>query len=259
MFPNCTAPFRHNGLPANKGRDCLTLRRMGLIWKVKKAVRAVRRIERIAHESANPVSSQLANGEFSLSAREVNRLIEAAGSQRDRALIRLLAETGMRRHEAAALADTDIDCPQQLITIRSGKGRKQRMVPMTPQLANDLQQLVHGQPPGRVFQSRQTGSLSTRQINRIVKAASRTAGVRHPNPRYQFVTCHLLRHTFARLWKAHRGSIETLSKILGHASVKTTWDIYGTEGLRDIQINYASTVAAMFGGHVRLSKKQTHR
>ena len=47
----------------------------------------------------------------------------------------------------------------------------------------------------------------------------------------------------------------TLSKILGHASVKTTWDIYGTEGLRDIQINYTTTVAAMFGGDVRSTKK----
>jgi integrase len=130
---------------------------------------------------------------------------------------------------------------------------------MTAHLAADLRRLRHGQTPGRVFQSRQTGSLSTRQINRIVEAASRTSGIRHPNPRYQFVTCHLLRHTFARLWKVHRGSIETLSKILGHASVQTTWDIYGTEGLRDIQANYATTVAAMFGGGARLAKLQKRR
>jgi integrase len=232
---------------------------MGLIWQVKKAIRAVRRTEGTAHESAGPVSSQLTNGEFSLTARDIARLIEAAGCQRDKVLIRLLAETGMRRHEAAALADTDIDCPQLLITIRSGKGRKQRMVPMTPQLADDLRRLLLGQPPGRIFQSRQTGSLSTRQVNRIVKAASRVSGIHHPNPKYREVTCHLLRHTFARLWKAHQGSIETLSKILGHASVQTTWDIYGTEGLRDIQINYAVTVAAMFGSDVRLTKRPNRR
>lgn len=219
---------------------------MGLMWQVKRAISTVRRSKGITYEPTIPASSQLANGEFSLTSRDIERLIDATTCRRDSVLIRLLAETGMRRHEAAALVVTDVDGSRQLITIRSGKGRKQRMVPVTMLLAKDLQRLCHGQPAGRVFQSRQTGSLSTRQINRIVEAASRASGVHHPNPRYQFVTCHLLRHTFARLWKAHRGSIETLSKILGHASVKTTWDVYGTESLTDVQHNFNQTIGHMF-------------
>jgi integrase len=66
--------------------------------------------------------------------------------------------------------------------------------------------------------------------------------VSNPNPRYRYVTCHLLRHSFARQWKAKNGSIESLSKILGHASPATTLTVYGTESLTEVRRNYDSTM-----------------
>jgi integrase len=72
-----------------------------------------------------------------------------------------------------------------------------------------------------------------------VAQAGVRSGIRNPNPKYQHLTCHLFRHSFARVWKARGGSIESLSKILGHESVRTTWDEYGSESLEDVRRNYA--------------------
>lgn len=191
--------------------------------------------------------AQLANSEFSLTADQVRRLISAATSPRDRALIRLLAETGLRRHEVAHLNVGDFDIEKRLVIVRNGKGNKLRVVPITSQLAVEMDDLLSTSPGSAIFVSRQARRLSLRQINRIVAGAGKTAGLQHPNPKYREVTCHLLRHTFARLWKSHRGSIESLSKILGHQSVKTTWDIYGSESLLDVQQNYSNTIRDIFG------------
>ena len=84
--------------------------------------------------------------------------------------------------------------------------------------------------------------MSARQLNRVVEKAGLQAGVQHPDPSRTRLTCHLFRHTFARLWKDAGGSIESLSSILGHASQATTMDLYGREGLSDIRANYAKTM-----------------
>ncbi len=191
---------------------------------------------------------QLRNGEYSLSADQVKLLIEAQNNTRDRTLVRLLAETGIRRSEAANLKTEDIDFDQRTIVVRNGKGGKTRIVPITSTLAIELRQIRVPESDVCLFRSRQATGLSPRQINRIVAQAGQVAGVQSPNPSRRQVTCHLLRHTFARLWKAQGGSIESLSKILGHSSVKTTWDVYGTESLTDVSRNYDKTIEQMYGG-----------
>ena len=200
-------------------------------------------------QSDHGVRSQQANSEFSLSAEQIRRLIEAAPTHRDRALLRLLAETGIRRQELAMLEASDIDVATRLIFVRHGKGGKRRMIPLTDTLALELSMMIRKPNQSPVFASRQSEFLSLRQINRIVAQAGIRAGITHPNPKCAHITCHLLRHSFARLWKSHNGSIESLSKILGHSSVKTTWDVYGTESLIDVQANYASTLSKMFSGN----------
>ncbi len=168
----------------------------------------------------------------------MERVIEAAKRPRDRALIRLLAETGIRRAEAAALRVEDIGWEENLLVIQSGKGRKRRLVPVTGNLLAELRGLIRQRSGGPVFVSARGGSLCPRQINRIVSEAARKAGIKNPNPKYAQVTPHLFRHSFARLWKDRKGSIEALSKIMGHESVRTTWDLYGTLGLNDIKREY---------------------
>lgn len=166
----------------------------------------------------------------------------------------LLAQTGLRRGELASLDIPDLDRVQPLLTIRLGKGGKMRLVPLTKGLHGRLLALTRNEPDGPIFRSRVGDRLSLRQINRLIASVGKRAGISNPNPRHKQITCHLLRHSFARLWKDAGGSIETLSKILGHSSVKTTMDVYGTESLRDVQENYQNIMTKL--GRSTTGKKE---
>ena len=62
------------------------------------------------------------------------------------------------------------------------------------------------------------------------------AGVRHRNP-------HSTRHTFATTWLRKGGRLETRSSELGHASIKTTYDLYAHLDNRDVARNRATIEA----------------
>lgn len=189
--------------------------------------------------------SQLSNAEYHLSQEEIRRLIASAASIRDQLLIQLMAETGLRRSEIVELRWSDFDPKRRLLRIQHGKGNKMRLVPISSSFIRSLLATAPTLADVPIFVSRLGRSLSLRQVNRIVAQAGVRAGLCNPNPKHAVITCHLLRHSFARHWKAVGGSIETLSKILGHSSVKTTWDQYGTEGLDDIIASYNKTITLM--------------
>ncbi len=182
------------------------------------------------------------DAEYHLGRSDLEKLINASEQDRDRALITLFVETGIRRFEAAKLVTEDLDVKQGILIVRNGKGRKLRMLPLSKRLLERLKTLCAPNPVAPLFRTAKGGFLSTRQINRIVAASGARAGIRNPNPRQKNVTCHLLRHSFARHWKEVGGSIETLAKILGHASVKTTWDLYGTQSIDDVIHHYHNTI-----------------
>lgn len=183
---------------------------------------------------------QQRNSEFHLNASDLRRLIEAAPSRRDRLLVQTLVFTGIRRAEARAIHSSDIDFSRGRLLIQRGKGGKQRLVFLSRELHTELREYLSGFGEGYLFQGRDGHPMSLRNINYIVRKIGRLAGVRSPNPRNEAVTPHLLRHSFARNWKRAGGSMESLQKILGHASLKTTLDVYGTEGVDETEENYHS-------------------
>ena len=188
----------------------------------------------------------LKDSEYHLSTQEIKKIINAPTSFKHRCIIKTLAQTAMRRFELVNLDIRDIDFDRNRIDIREGKGGKSRTIPVSDELLGDLRHLLGKRKKGSVFTNPRSEKLTVRQINNIVAIAGKKAGVGNPNPKYKNITCHLFRHSFARGWKKQRGSIETLSKILGHTSVKTTLDEYGTEDLEAVQANYERVMGEMF-------------
>src|SRR5262245_55881542 len=114
-----------------------------------------------------------------LTADEAQRIIMASESSRNRCLLRVLVETGMRRAEVASIGTIDIDLEGRRIAVRSTTGSGRREVPITQELAHELRSLVGLRTVGPVFLSNRKAALTPRQINRIVERAGQLAGVRN--------------------------------------------------------------------------------
>ena len=193
-----------------------------------------------------PKKNQYKNSEFALDPPSIAKVINAAKSLRDRCILKAFAQTGIRREELASLDVRDVDLKRRRLHIREGKGAKARTVPITDELRSDLELNIGKRKTGPLFLSNQRRGLSIRSLNRIVHDAGVRAGVENPNPKHTGLTPHLFRHSFARLWKKRGHSIESLANILGHSSVATTWDLYGTESIEDVQENYEAVMGEVF-------------
>ena len=182
--------------------------------------------------------TQNSAAEFSLSMDEVRSLVDAAGTFRNRVLIRTLYYTGIRRQELCDLEVPDIDFDRHRIYVRHGKGNKSRIVPIPKDLATDFRMLIGRRRSGPVFLSQRGHKLATRTVNYIVARAGKLAGISNPNPRRKTINPHILRHTFARQYLRNGGQMYRLSQILGHASVAVTHAVYGTASEEEIQEEY---------------------
>jgi len=182
--------------------------------------------------------SQNKASEFTLSREEIEKMFLQCRSFRDRSLIEVLYYCALRRAEAAALDARDIDFKAGRIHVVNGKGDKERIVPVPPKLLSDLRLLLGVRLAGPVFYSQKGGGIHKEQVNVIVAKAGDAAGLTNPNPRRKRINPHLLRHSFARHFLDAGGSLRALSYILGHSSISTTGDIYGTPSVAFIEEEY---------------------
>jgi integrase len=151
---------------------------------------------------------------------------------RDVALISLMARAGLRVGEVVALELGDVDLRERsgAVTVRLGKGAKQRVVPLALQLRKDLQAYLKVRPETvtqSVFLSRTLRPMTSRDIQRLVAEAAYRAKVGE-------VTPHTLRHTFAtRVLKQtpdddddkaqhNVAALPALQALLGHSNLATT-------------------------------------
>jgi integrase/recombinase XerC len=144
---------------------------------------------------------------------DLRRLL-AAASVRDRALILLLLDTGLRLSEAAGITLSDLRADGSIKVM--GKGSRERIVPVGPTarsaLVRYLSERRTGDPNDGLFLGRE-GALTTRGIHQLLARLKRRTGVRSRcNP-------HSLRHTFARAYLVNGGDLFSLQRILGHSTL----------------------------------------
>jgi len=187
--------------------------------------------------------------EFTLSKKQIQQLILAASKDynglRNRAIIEALYYAALRRSEVAALDIRDLDLEKSILYVRKGKGEKERVIPIHRVLLCDLILLVSDpahyrihRTSGPVFLSREGGHLHPITINTIIAQVGKNAGLTNPNPRRTRINPHLLRHSFARHFLDAGGSLRTLSHLLGHSSISTTGDVYGTPSVEFVEAEY---------------------
>ena len=147
--------------------------------------------------------------------------------QRDRAVLELLYASGLRVSELTALDLADIDRPQEIIHVRCGKGRKERIVPFGakaraaldaywPQRTALLAEGGLGADHQAIFLNPNGKRLTTRTVGRIVKKYAKLANLDwklHP---------HALRHAFATHLLNDGADLRAIQELLGHASLSST-------------------------------------
>lgn len=182
------------------------------------------------------MKQQLKAGQFTLTERQIDKIIAGATSFRDRIILKLMAGAGMRREETASLQIADIDFPLNRFNVL-GKGDKLRVIPASGKIFQDLKFYLDKRRSGWVFPAKKKpgAHLGVSQINVITAAAGVSSGIKNPNPKLKHINPHILRHSYARILKNRGIEIEVLQSILGHNSFNTTYSEYGLLSVADIQ------------------------
>ena len=152
---------------------------------------------------------------------EVNALFAVMDDPRDRARFGLMLGSGLRVGEVVTLPCDHLEAPLvpgQLARVRVlGKGRKERIAWVTPYWYEVVSDWLAQRPQAEsnlLFLNQHQRPLSVSAVQYRLKQYCTQAGIH--------LTCHQLRHTFARRLAQQRMPTESIGQLLGHAQLKTT-------------------------------------
>jgi integrase/recombinase XerD len=171
-----------------------------------------------------------------LSPRDLKRLVEAPAAPatgvkghpplwlRDRAMLELMYASGLRASEVGGLGLTDLHETLGVVRV-TGKGRKQRLVPVGKPALGAIRTYLEecrpglvrpdGRDKGRLLLSRSGRPIERVAVWQIVKRHAAAAGLRHVHP-------HVLRHSFATHLLAGGADLRVVQELLGHSDIATT-------------------------------------
>lgn len=168
---------------------------------------------------------------------------------RDLLIVDLLYSTGMRRAELLSLTEPDVDTRKGEVKI-TGKRRKQRIVPLAPQLCERIEKYRRLRSErfeladASVFLLDDSGRpVNNSALSRIVKEKLLSTSTSRKTP-------HVLRHSFATAMLRNNARLDSVKELLGHSSIATT-QIYTHLSFSELQNNYQLA-------HPRASKTQDH-
>ena len=157
---------------------------------------------------------------------------------RDRLILKMFYETGMRRAELVGLNEVDVDLFRSQIKV-TGKRNKQRMVPFGDELRRDIEAymaLKKEEAPGdseALFVNRKGQRITAAWVYTMVRRnLSKVSTQKKRSP-------HVLRHTFATAMLNNDAELESVKELLGHSSVSTT-EIYTHTTFEELKKAYTT-------------------
>lgn len=160
-----------------------------------------------------------------LSEQEVNQILRAATTFRDKLLIGLMYAAGLRVSEVSKLKWNEFDFERKTIRISMSKGKTDRQVFLPKCFEGVLRffeshknstRYVFPSPEPRSSSATTQRHISTRTIQRVVTRTAKIAGLK------KSVSPHTFRHSFATHLLEHGTDIRFIQKLLGHQSLETT-------------------------------------
>lgn len=154
-----------------------------------------------------------------LEAPEVSLMIDAAGNERDKAIIALLFSTGCRISEVLNLNVLDVETDEPVVC---GKGDKYRTVFIDARARKYLNEYLATRKDSYkpLFMSRQHSRLGVSMVEKMVHKCSMEAGID------KNVTPHTFRHSTITDYIRNGAPMAIVQQIAGHSNIQTTIDIY---------------------------------
>ncbi len=146
------------------------------------------------------------------------------GGLRTRAVLELLYSTGLRREELINLALDDLDRGRGVLTVREGKGRRDRVVPIGSRALAWVDRYIREARPAVgcgadrqiLFLSGRGRRLRGNRLSEVVARVLAKAGFAGRG------SCHFLRHTMATLLLENGADVRVIQELLGHEHLGTT-------------------------------------
>lgn len=160
------------------------------------------RIKSIKEAKTTPVA---------LPKEDIIRMIGVAKNPRNRLIVQLLYNTGIRVSELTAIRVENIDFDDGMLRVK-GKGNKTRLVLVDSKTLELLKDYLEGRTNGLII------NLSTSYVRQIIKNLAKISGLEN----WREISPHKLRHAFAINWVKSGGDIEGLRRLLGHESLETS-------------------------------------
>lgn len=152
-----------------------------------------------------------------------NLFPETFEGERDKLLLRILYETGIRRSEAVGLSESGVDLNNLIIKVL-GKRNKERFIPIETELANNIRTYLEHkhllpQYDTNLFVNENGRAINSYKVYAIVRKYMT------PVSNADRISPHIFRHTFATQMLNEGANINAIKELLGHASLNST-EIY---------------------------------
>lgn len=165
-----------------------------------------------------------------LSKEEVKAILEAHSNLKHKMMLSLIYSCGLRCGELIALQPVHIDSKRNIVLLKNSKGKKDRIVPLSPKILELLRAYYKlYKPTTYLFEGQTAGtSYSDKSLQQVLKQALMKSKITKP------VTLHWLRHSYATHLLESGTDLRYIQELLGHNSSKTT-EIYTHVSTKSIQ------------------------
>jgi integrase/recombinase XerD len=165
-----------------------------------------------------------------LSKEEVKLILNAHGNIKHKMMLSLIYSCGLRCGELLALQPVHIDSNRNIVLLKNAKGKKDRIVPLSPKILEMLRDYYKVyKPTTYLFEGQTKGQpYDARSLQLILKQALKKSGITKP------ATLHWLRHSYATHLLESGTDLRYIQELLGHNSSKTT-EIYTHVSTKSLQ------------------------
>ena len=205
-------------------------------------------LRRVGRVSINPMEKVVAPKKkrplpYYVRESEMDRLLELTAEDRsfkgirDRLVLMMFYETGIRRAELLGMTDASVDLVAKQIKV-TGKRNKQRIIPFGEELESEIKayQVAREETLGQksfpaLFVTEEGTAMNESQVSKIVKEnLSKVTTIKKRSP-------HVLRHSFATAMLNNKADLTSIQKLPGHESVATT-EIYTHVSFEELKSEY---------------------